>query len=122
MTELKEPIHRGFYKFPYEEAFTKIAEYFSQYKIRTANKETGEIIIEAAYLYTAFMWSTWIKHIAIKIMQRGENITEIDIYGKPALSPFHLFKVPYYRKIRIDIARFREDFKRTFQKYEWQKN
>jgi hypothetical protein len=122
MTELKEPIHRGFYKFGYEEAFTKIGEYFDQYKIKIANKKTGEIIIEASYLYTAIMWSTWIKHIVIKINQRGENITEVDIYGKPALSPLHLFKVPYYRKIKIDITGFKEDFKRAFQKYDWRKN
>lgn len=121
MPELKEPIHTGFYKFGYEDAFTRIFEYFDQYTIKSVDKKVGEIIIEASYLYNAFMWSTWIKHIVIKVMQRGENITEVDIYGKPALSPLHFFKVPYYRKIRIDIIRFREDFIRTFQKHEWQK-
>ena len=121
MTELKEPIHRGFYKFGYDEAFSKIIKYLDQYEIKRVDKKVGEIIIEASYLYTLFMWSTWIKHIVIKIEKRGTNITVVDIYGKPALSPLHLIKLPYYRKIRIDISRFKEDFKKAFQKYEWQK-
>jgi len=120
MPELKEPIHRGFYKFGYEDAFTKICEYFEQYKLKRVDRKSGEIIIEASYLYNAFMWSSWIKHIEIKIEKRGKNITKVAISGKPALSPLHLFKVPYYKKIRIDITRFKEDFKRAFHNYEWQ--
>ncbi len=119
MIELKEPICKGFYKFNYDEAFSKISAYFEHYQIKKIDKEFGEIIVEASYLFTLFLWSTWIKHIVIKIERRSENLTMIDIYGKPVLSPHHLFKTLYYRKIKIDINKFKEDFIKTFQKYEW---
>ena len=116
--ELKEPIYKGFYKFSFEEAFSRFSEYFGQYKIKRANKKIGEIILEAAYPYSLGLWSTWIKHIVINIEQRGTNLSEIEIYGKPVLSPHHLFKELYYRRIRIDIIKFKDDFIKSFQEFE----
>jgi hypothetical protein len=117
--ELKEQIYKGFYKFSFDEAFTRLSEYLDQYKIKRTNKKLGEIILDASYPYKLFLWSTWIKHIVIKIERKGTNLAEIDIYGKPVLSPHHIFKELYYRRIKIDISKFKEDFKKAFQKYEW---
>ena len=116
--ELKEPIYNGFYKFSFEEAFARLSEYFGRYKIKRINKELGEIILEASYPYNLFLWSTWIKQIVIKIERKGTNLAAIDIHGKPVLSQHHLFKELYYRRIKIDISKFKKDFIKAFQEYE----
>jgi hypothetical protein len=116
MIELREPIIKGFCRLDYEEAFSRICNYLKNYEI-TEDKRSGKITVEASYIYQLVFWSTWIKNIVILLERRSDNVTFIEIFGKPVLSPHHIFKIPYYRKNKINISDFKQEFINNFQIY-----
>ena len=103
MIKLCEPlynlkIHKGI-----DDVFEQTIAFAKSFNIKSIEEENHKIILDLTIpIEYVSLFTQWIKVIVIEVKSLSSNETEIDIYGKYALSPHNIFLEPSFRNKKIE--------------------
>lgn len=115
MDFVTEPIYKADVLLDTNETFRRAVEMTKKYRVKTVDAVRKKIVLNATYLYTFFIYVTWIKEIVITVTSVSDKVSTIEVYGKPALSPHHLFLTSLFYSRKIDRKTFVEEIANTFK-------
>jgi hypothetical protein len=114
MDLVTEPIFHAHVLLDANEAFRRVEETTRKYRIKTIDSKRRRIVFDTPYLYSFFLYVTWIKEIVVTVTPVTEEESAIEAYGKPVLSPHHLFLTPVFSARRIDRNVFATEISEVF--------
>lgn len=111
---IKDPIFNVSVNLRWEEAFSKVKELAKDFSVKSENKSSGTIVLDATYITSSVTFKTWVKKIVIQVQKSSEESSKISIYGVPVLLPYDLFFRSYFNKKKIDIDTLSSSFSKEF--------
>jgi hypothetical protein len=105
-------IHKGI-----NHVFEQTMIFARSYNIKSVDDENHKILLDQTIpLYYAFnFFPYWIKEIVIEVKSLTPHETELDIYGKYALSPHNIFLIPSFRNKKIESRFFIRELEMFFE-------
>ena len=118
MPVITEPIYRAHVRLTFVDAFQKSREIAQRYRIKDCDDKRGRVILDVSYLFTFFMYATWIREVVVDITPVRNDVTLVQIYGKPSLSPLRLLQIPSLMKKKVSKDKLLSDFKSVLEQFE----
>ena len=117
MQFISEPIYKQTVALNAIDAFQKATDFAKKYRVKNLDPQNGKIILDVTYIHKFFANITWVKEVVIKVKPLSSQISSIEFYGKPAISPHNIFLLPFFREKQINIDQFTFNIQTFFQKY-----
>jgi hypothetical protein len=118
MIKFCEPLYNLIIHKDVNHVFEQTMTFARSYKIKSIDEENHKIILDQTIpVYSTFtFFAYWIKEIIIEVKSLTPLETELDIYGKYALSPHNIFLIPSFRNKKIESRFFIRELEMLFER------
>jgi hypothetical protein len=100
------------------DAFSVASEFALGFSIRHLDREGLRIVLNLTCIPSGLLFFTWVKAHVIRVLFLDENRSLVRVEAKRAISPHHLFRLPFFIAHRIDPEELERSIRRHFGRYE----